>query len=236
MTISKELLFASCAEFGVQINDACADRLDLYAKLLIEYNEKVNLTAITQPDEIVRKHFADSLLLLRYVDIQKGTRYADIGTGGGFPGAVLLCAVPDAQAVLVDSINKKLDFIRFLLRELGLKGEVLTARAEELGRKGEYRETFDVVTARAVAQLNQLSEYCMPLVKVGGVFAPMKGKLEAEEQQRGFGAIANLGGKVEKNIELSLDGAQRHIVVAKKISQTPTKYPRNQAQILKKPL
>ena len=155
--ISKELLFSSCEEFGVHIDDDCADRLDTYAKLLIEYNEKVNLTAITQPDEIVRKHFADSLLLLHYVQIQKGTRYADIGTGGGFPGAVLLCGVPDAKAVLVDSINKKLDFIRFLLHELGLEAEVLTARAEELGRKGEYRETFDVVTARAVAQLNQLT-------------------------------------------------------------------------------
>lgn len=236
MTISKELLFRSCSQFDVTVSDECADRLDTYARLLIDYNEKVNLTAITQPDEIVRKHFTDSLLLLRYVTLQKGTRFADIGTGGGFPGAVLLCAVPEMDAVLVDSINKKLDFVRFLLRELGLKAEVLTARAEELGRKGEYRETFDVVTARAVAQLNQLSEYCMPLVKVGGVFAPMKGKLEEDEQQRGFGAIANLGGKVEKNISLTPDGAQRHIVIAKKISQTPTKYPRNQAQISKKPL
>ena len=236
MTISKELLMQCCAELGVTITNDCADRLDKYAELLIDYNEKVNLTAITQPDEIVRKHFADSLLLLRYVDLKQGTRFADIGTGGGFPGAVLLCAVPEMNAVLVDSINKKLDFVRFLLRELGLNGEVLTARAEELGRNPAYRETFDVVTARAVAQLNQLSEYCMPLVKVGGVFAPMKGKLEADEQQRGFGAIANLGGKVKQNVELSLDGAQRHIVVAEKISQTPTKYPRNQAQISKKPL
>ncbi len=236
MTISKELLMQSCAAFGVTVSNECADRLDTYARLLIEYNEKVNLTAITQPDEIVKKHFADSLVLLSYVDLHKGIRFADIGTGGGFPGAVLLCAVPDMDAVLVDSINKKLDFVRFLLRELGLSAEVLTARAEELGRKGEYRETFDVVTARAVAQLNQLSEYCMPLVKVGGVFAPMKGKLEEDEQQRGFGAIANLGGKVEKNACLMLDDAQRHIVVAKKISQTPTKYPRNQAQISKKPL
>lgn len=236
MTISKELLLNSCRELGFTVSDECAERLDAYAKLLIEYNEKVNLTAITQPDEIVRKHFADSLLLLKYVNLQQGTRFADIGTGGGFPGAVLLCAVPEMDAVLVDSINKKLDFVRFLLRELGLSAQVLTARAEELGRKGEYRETFDVVTARAVAQLNQLAEYCMPLVKVGGVFAPMKGKLESDEQQRGFGAIANLGGKVETNDSVLLDGAQRHIIVAKKISQTPTKYPRNQAQISKKPL
>lgn len=236
MTISKELLMNSCAELNIAISDACADRLDKYAQLLIEYNEKVNLTAITQPDEIVRKHFVDSLILLHYVNLEKGTRFADIGTGGGFPGAVLLCAEPEMNAVLVDSINKKLDFVRFLLRELGLNGEVLTARAEDLGRNAAYRETFDVVTARAVAQLNQLSEYCMPLVKVGGVFAPMKGKLENDEQQRGFGAIANLGGKVEKNDCLFLDGAQRHIIVAKKISQTLTKYPRNQAQISKKPL
>lgn len=236
MTISKELLLQSCADIGVSITDECCDRLDTYAALLIDYNQKVNLTAITQPDEIVKKHFVDSLLLLRFVKLGQGIRYADIGTGGGFPGAVLLCAEPKSEAVLVDSINKKLDFVRFLLRELGLEAEVLTARAEELGRNPKYRETFDVVTARAVAQLNQLSEYCMPLVKVNGLFAPMKGKLESDEQQRGFGAIANLGGKVLQNESVTIDGAQRHIVVAEKISQTPTKYPRNQAQISKKPL
>ncbi len=236
MTISKELLQQCCAQFDVAISDDCCDRLDTYAKLLIEYNEKVNLTAITQPDEIVRKHFADSLYLLKYVKLGDGVRYADIGTGGGFPGAVLLCAEPASEAVLVDSIHKKLEFVRFLLRELDLKAKVLTARAEELGKLPQYREKFDVVTARAVAQLNQLAEYCMPFVKVGGVFAPMKGKLEPEEQQRGFGAIANLGGKVKQNESFLLDGAQRHIVIAEKISQTPTKYPRNQAQISKKPL
>lgn len=236
MTISKDLLYESCAALGFAVSQECADRLDTYARLLIDYNQKVNLTAITQPDEIVRKHFVDSLVLLRYISLGKGVRYADIGTGGGFPGAVLLCAEPESEAVLVDSINKKLDFVRFLLSELGLQAEVLTARAEELGRNVQYRESFDVVTARAVAQLNRLSEYCMPLVRVGGVFAPMKGKLEADEQQRGFGAIVNLGGKVKQNIELTIDDAQRHILVAEKISATNSKYPRNQAQINKKPL
>ena len=136
MTISKELLMQSCAQYGICISDTCAERLDKYAQLLIYYNEKVNLTAITEPDEIVRKHFTDSLLLLPFIKLQKGTRFADIGTGGGFPGAVLLCAVPEADAVLVDSINKKLDFVRFLLSELGLQGNVLTARAEEWAEMG----------------------------------------------------------------------------------------------------
>ena len=138
---------------------------------------------------------------------------------------------------MIDSVNKKLDFIRFLLKELGLNGNVVTIRAEDAAKKPEYREKFDVVTSRAVAALNVLSEYSVPLVKVGGIFSPLKAVLSPEEAQRGLGAISNLGARVDARHKYSIpDGSEREIIIAKKISQTPTKYPRAYAQISKKPL
>ncbi len=235
--ISKELLMSSCDSLGVGITAEAADRFDEYARLLVEYNEKVNLTAITAPDDIVIKHFADSLCLMRYVQLTEDKRIIDVGTGAGFPGAALLCAKPELDITMIDSVNKKLDFIRFLIKELGLKAEVITVRAEDAARKAEYRERFDVVTSRAVAALNVLAEYSVPLVKIGGVFAPLKAVLSAEEDARGCGAIANLGARVTaKNRYAIPDGSEREIIIAEKISHTSAKYPRAYAQISKKPL
>ncbi len=234
--ISKELLKTSCESLGICITDQAIDRFDSYAQMLVDYNEKVNLTAITAPDDIVIKHFADSLCLMKYVDLD-GKSIIDVGTGAGFPGAALLCANPSYNITMIDSVNKKLDFIRFLLKELGLQGNVITIRAEDAAKKGEYREKFDVVTSRAVASLNVLAEYSVPLVKVGGVFAPLKAVLSVDEDQRGCSAIANLGAKVMvKNRYTIPDGSEREIIIAKKISQTSAKYPRAFAQISKKPL
>lgn len=235
--ISKELLLSGCAEMGVTISEEAADRLDLYARRLVEYNEKVNLTAITAPDEIVNKHFVDSLTLLKYAPLSAGASLCDVGTGAGFPGLVLLAAVPELKVTLMDSVNKKLDFSRALVSELGLSADIVTIRAEDAGKRPEYRETFDVVTARAVAQLNLLAEYCVPLVKVGGVFAPLKAVLSDEERQRGCGAAANLGAAVDEKHRYTLpDGSEREIVIFKKNAPTPGRYPRNAAQIAKKPL
>ena len=234
--ISKELLKTSCESLGIAITDDALDRFDCYAQMLVDYNEKVNLTAITAPDDIVIKHFADSLCLNKFVELQ-GKKIIDVGTGAGFPGAALLVHNPTLDITMIDSVNKKLDFIRFLLKELGLNGNVVTIRAEDAAKKSEYREKFDVVTSRAVASLNVLSEYSVPLVKVGGVFAPLKAVLSPEEDQRGCGAIANLGAKVlEKNKYTIPDGSEREIIIAKKLSQTSAKYPRAFAQISKKPL
>ncbi len=234
--ISKELLETSCDSLGINITDEAVDRFAKYAELLVAYNEKVNLTAITAPDDIVIKHFVDSLCLNKFVSLSD-KKIIDVGTGAGFPGAALLCAEPSLDITMIDSVNKKLDFIRYLLKELGLSGNVVTIRAEDAAKKGEYREKFDVVTSRAVASLNVLAEYSVPLVRVGGVFAPLKAVLSPEEDQRGCGAIANLGAKViEKNRYTIPDGSEREIIIAKKISQTPTKYPRAFAQISKKPL
>ena len=235
--ISKELLLTGCAAMGVTLTQEAADRLELYARRLVEYNKKVNLTAITSPDDIVNKHFIDSLSLLKYVPLTAGASLCDVGTGAGFPGLVLLAAVPEIKATLMDSINKKLDFNRSLAAELGLSADIVTLRAEDAGKRPEYREKFDVVTARAVAQLNLLAEYCVPLVKVGGVFAPLKAVLTEEERQRGNGAAVNLGaGLAEKHRYTLPEGSEREIVIFKKKSPTPGRYPRNAAQIAKKPL
>lgn len=235
--ISKELLLSGCREIGFEPDENALDRFDAYAALLKDYNEKVNLTAITDPDGIVVKHFIDSLYLTKFVPLQKDMKAADVGTGAGFPGVALLIAEPGLCLTLFDSVNKKLDFIRFLLKELGLEAQVITSRAEDAGRKPEFREKFDLVTARAVAQMNMLSEYCVPLVKNGGLFAPLKAPLSVEEEQRGFCAAANLGCKIEKKVLYTLpDGSEREVILCRKTSATPAKYPRNAAQISKKPL
>ena len=234
--ISKELLKSSCEGLGISITDEAVDRFDKYAEMLVDYNEKVNLTAITAPDDIVIKHFADSLCLMKFCDLKK-KKIIDVGTGAGFPGAALLCAEPELNITMIDSVNKKLDFIRFLLKELGLQGNVITIRAEDAAKKPEFREKFDIVTSRAVASLNVLAEYSVPLVKVGGLFTPLKAVLSAEEDQRGCGAVANLGAKVTHKHRYTIpDGSEREIIIAQKLSQTPTKYPRAFAQISKKPL
>lgn len=235
--INRDFFREQLNENGIILDETAIERFDSYAKLLVDYNEKVNLTAITEPDDIVVKHFVDSLMLTKHVDLSGEKKVCDVGTGAGFPGAALLIYNPSLRITLFDSINKKLDFIRLLVKELGLNAEIVTIRAEEAGKKPEYREKFDVVTARAVASLNQLAEYCVPLTKVGGVFAPLKAPLSAEEQQRGFGAIANLGGKVSDKILYNIGGENpREIIICGKIKATDGKFPRNSAQISKKPL
>lgn len=234
--ISKELLISSCASLGITLSEDAADRFDKYAELLVDYNNKVNLTAITAPDDIVVKHFVDSLCLANYVELG-GKKIIDVGTGAGFPGAALLCAYPELDITMIDSVNKKLDFIRFLTKELGLNGNIVTIRAEDAAKRPEYREKFDVVTSRAVASLNVLAEYSVPLVRVGGIFAPLKAVLSQEEDQRGCCAISNLGAKVVSKIMYSIpDGSEREIIIAEKVSQTSAKYPRAFSQISKKPL
>ena len=237
MFISKELLLSGCEAIGLTLDDDAVDRFDAYARMLVEYNAKVNLTAITAPDDIVNKHFVDSLYLTKYVPVKDGSKLCDVGTGAGFPGMALLCAFPRLEVTLFDSVNKKLDFLRLLTAELGLSAEILTMRAEDAGRNAAYRESFDIATARAVAQLNVLSELCVPLVKVGGVFAPMKAPLSDEERQRGIGAAANLGAEKEYIANYKIpDGSEREILVFRKKEGTTTKYPRTFAQISKKPL
>ena len=235
--INKTLLKAEAEKIGVTLDETALKRLDIYAEMLVETNKTLNLTAITDPDEIVYKHFIDSLALLTCVDFKENAKVIDVGTGAGFPGVVLLIARPDLNMTLLDGTNKRLVFISNVLNELDLKANVVHMRAELAGKDENFREQFDVVTARAVANLNTLSEYCMPFVKIGGYFAPMKSAKTDEEVATAKGAIKLLGGKIKEIKELNIDNCgERYVILTKKISQTPSKYPRASAQISKKPL
>lgn len=235
--INKALLKAEADKIGIFLDDTALERLDKYADLLVETNKSLNLTAITDPDEIVYKHFIDSLSLLTCVEIKNGAKVIDVGTGAGFPGVVMLIARPDLKITLLDGTNKRLVFIKNVLDEIGLEAEIVHMRAELAGKDIKYREKFDLVTARAVANLNTLAEYCMPFVKVGGIFAPMKSSKTEEEVSAARGAIKALGGKIEEIKPLIVANCgERYVIITEKISQTPPKYPRASAQISKKPL
>ncbi len=235
--IDYELLKGEIDKLGIDIDEYCLDRFDQYADYLVKWNRHVNLTAITEPDEIVIKHFADSLYVLKYVDLHKGQSLIDIGSGAGFPGMPLLFVNPDINVTFVDSIRKKLAFIKDVLHNTGLLAEAEHSRAEDLGRNNAFREKFDFATARAVAQLNVLCEYCLPLVKVGGMFIAMKGSTGKEELEQADNAIRTLGGEVAEFDEFTLsNGDKRSIIIIKKISQTPTKYPRKSKKIDTRPL
>ena len=228
--ISREK-FSSC---GIDLPKNLYDKFNIYADFLVEYNEKVNLTAITDPMEILCKHFIDSACLLKYVDISNNSSLIDVGTGAGFPSVPLKILRPDIRLTLLDSLNKRIDFLKQLCDKLDIDAEFIHGRAEDISKMPEYREKFDYSCARAVANISTLSELCIPFVKVGGSFISMKGP--TEDVSRGTNAIEILGGSVANSIDYSLFDEQRRIFVIRKISQTPIKYPRNSAQIKKKSL
>lgn len=235
--VNIELLKSDAAKLGLSIDDDKIMQFQKLAKLLVEQNKTMNLTAITDPDGIAVKHFADSISVLTATEFPKNARVLDVGTGAGFPGIPLLIMRPDLDLTMLDSTAKKLKYVTNTVEELGLSANVLHARAEEAGQSKEYRETFDIVCSRAVAALNVLCEYCLPFVKVGGYFAAMKAAKAQEEIDGAKAAIKLLGGKIveEKSFRLS-DGGERNIIIIKKISHVPPKYPRVSAQIAKKPL
>ena len=233
--IDKNRLEAKCAALGIALTGPMLDALDQYAEILVEYNQKVNLTAITDPEGIEDKHFADSLLLANLPET--AGKLVDVGTGAGFPGVVAKIFKPELQLTLMESTGKRVEFLKYVCAQLGLSGvEFAKERAEEAARK-VWREQFDVATARGVAALPMLSEYCLPLVKVGGVFLAMKGPGAAEELAESGGALKKLGGKGSGVAEFHLPGGDvRNIIRIKKISQTPPVYPRNGGKIAKSPL
>lgn len=233
----KYTYLASLCEGFYDLSEETANRLERYAELLIEWNKKINLTAITDPDEIIIKHFYDCLLILKHNEIPKNARIIDVGTGAGFPGLVLKIARPDIKVALLDGLNKRLLFLNEVVNELGLEVETLHSRAEDAGKRLEYREKYDIATARAVARLNVLSEYCMPFIKEGGSFIAMKGPTAPEELEASLVAIKKLGGDKATAINETLpDGSSRVFLKIKKISQTPPQFPRISAKISKKPL
>lgn len=225
------------AEFDLPQPEQLAERFDRYAELLVDWNQKINLTAITAPDDIVIKHFVDSLLLLKAYDVPHGAKMIDVGTGAGFPSVPVAMVRGDIRLTLMDSLNKRINFLTELSAELGVSAACVHARAEEFGNKAEFREQYDVACARAVAHLRELSEYCLPFVKVGGGFVALKSVGLEQELEEAKAAIDILGGKVEDICRFTLpDGAERAIAVIRKIRPTPKKFPRPYGKIKKNPL
>ena len=230
-------ILPALGEFNITLTEKQIENLNKYANLLIEWNEKMNLNAITEPSEVVWKHFYDCILLFKDVDIKKGARVIDVGTGAGFPGMVLKIVREDINLTLLDGLNKRLVFLSEVLEELNLSASVVHLRAEEGAKKAEYREQYDYAVARAVANMNVLSEYCMPYVKVGGCFAALKGPAGREEAENAKKALSILGGgKTTVFAEGHQNIGERTIVVTQKVSPTPQKYPRISAKISKQPL
>lgn len=226
-----------CGGFGLELTDEIMDRLSIYGNLLLEWNEKMNLTAITEPAEVLFKHFYDCLLFLKHIKVKENARIIDVGTGAGFPGMVLKIARPDIDLTLLDGLNKRLVFLGEVLERLGLTVETLHRRAEEAGRDTKYRERYDIACARAVAAMPALCEYCMPFVKKDGLFVAMKGQSAKEEAVSAANAIKILGGEKPTIICETLTGnEQRAFIITKKISQTPSKYPRHGGKISKSAL
>lgn len=235
----EERLEAGASALGLAIESAQMTAFRRYYDLLVEWNAKFNLTRITGEDEVATKHLLDSLAVLRLPASRDWRSLADIGSGAGFPGIPLRIMRPDLEVTLVEATGKKVGFLEAVISELGLSGvQALHARGEELGRKPEFREAFDAVTARAVARLNVLVEYCLPLVKVGGQFVACKGPDGGAELLEAEAGCRELGAGAAETVEFELpdDGGRRTLVVVTKAGYTPAGYPRPSAKIAKRPL
>lgn len=222
-----------CQAHNLTLTAEMCTSLQTYSDLLREWNEKINLTAITDPEEIMEKHFCDSLLPL--FDIGISGKIVDVGTGAGFPGLVWKIVRPDLNVDLLEPTGKRCTFLKTVIETLQLKGTaVINARAEDYAK--EARETYDVVTARAVANLPVLAELCLPLTKVNGIFLAMKGSQGEAEAEAAAHAVKELGGELQEKRIHELPSGTRVNLIYKKVMGTPKKYPRAYGQIKKKPL
>lgn len=237
MSEFKTILLRTLADFELTLDDIAIGRLCTYYELLIERNKMMNLTALTEPEDVALKHFTDSLMLLQFVDIADSASVIDVGTGAGFPGMVLKIARPDIRLTLLDSLNKRLGFLEEVCTVLAPDGiKLIHARAED-GSRTELRDSFDIAVSRAVAPLNVLCEYDMPYVKVGGRFIAMKGKGADEELAAAQSAVETLGGRVKAHHSFTLgDAGERAIIEIEKLAPTPERFPRKSKQIKNKPL
>ena len=237
--MGKAQFAARLAEKGINLTTEQFAQFDHYYRLLIEWNEKINLTAITDEDEVYTKHFYDSISAAFYFPMDSVKTVADIGGGAGFPSVPLKICFPHLNMTIIDSLAKRINFLELVTKELKLTGLIpVHSRAEDAGQNPKFRESFDVVTARAVARLNILAEFCMPLAQVGGHFVAMKGSdvsLELNEAKKG---IKLLGGKTKKVESFSLpdDAGERNIIIIEKQDATPKAYPRKAGTPAKKPL
>ena len=233
----KELICSYGKEINILFDDKQLNQFYKYMNLLLEWNEKINLTAITEPEDVILKHFIDSLTISKY--IKNNATLADVGTGAGFPGIPLKICRTDLKITLVDSLNKRINFLSEVISELDLKNiDTVHSRIEDFGKNKKYRESFDYVTARAVANLTTLSEYLIPICKVNGKCICMKGNDIEDEIANSKNAINLLGGKIENidYFELPNSDISRNIIIIDKFKNTPSKYPRKAGLPSKEPL
>lgn len=226
-------------ELGITLTDEQKKQFDKFYELLVEWNKVMNLTGITEYEEVNEKHFVDSVSIVKAIDINKVDTVIDIGTGAGFPGIPLKIAFPHLKVVLLDSLNKRINFLNTVIDELGLTDiKTIHGRAEDYAKQSEYREKFDLCVSRAVANLSTLSEYCIPYVSVGGMFVPYKSGEIDEEVANAKKAVHILGGKLEDVVKFQLPGSEigRSFVKIKKIQNTTKKYPRKAGLPAKEPL
>lgn len=233
----KNIIYDTLEKQSYSLSENMIIQFCQYADLLVSWNKKMNLTSIIEPKEIAVKHFLDSISILQHINFMDSCKVIDIGTGAGFPGIPLKIVRPDINLTLMDSLNKRLIFLKDVLMNLNINADLIHARAENFAHNNDYREKYDFVVSRAVANLNVLSELCLPYVKVNGFFVAMKSKKVEFEVSESLNAIKKLGGILEKVDNFNLvDGSERSIVKIKKINSTPSIYPRHSAKISKKPL
>lgn len=237
MNYNVEYFLDELGKLNISLSEMQINQFIRFYEMLIEKNKVMNLTAITEFDEVIDKHFLDSLNLFRLIDLNSEKRILDLGTGAGFPGIPLKIAFPKIKITLVDSLNKRVMFLKDVVNQLGLEDvECVHARAEDLAKKKEYREEYDICVSRAVANLSTLSEYCIPFVKVGGNFISYKSGDCDEEINSSKAAIKKLGARISKVENFEIKDMGRSFVVIDKISSTPNKYPRKAGLPSKEPL
>lgn len=227
----------SMNSIGIELTDSQLNAFETYYDMLIDRNKVMNLTAITEFDEVMDKHFLDSVYLFRSIKLEADYKLIDIGTGAGFPGIPLKIVFPELKITLLDSLNKRVGFLNDVIEELNLNNiEAIHGRAEDIARNKSYRASYDIAVSRAVANLSTLSEYCLPFVKIGGKFVSYKSGDCADEVDNAKAAIHLLGGKINKIDEFSYSNNSRSFIVIDKVMNTSNKYPRKAGLPSKKPL
>ena len=234
-----DLMCKAAQDVGLELSEEKYEQFIKYMRLLQEWNEKINLTAITEDEEIIKKHFIDCIKAFKRDEFKKADTLIDVGTGAGFPGLPIAIMREDLNVTLLDSLNKRINFLNTVVSQLGLKNvTTIHSRAEDGARKPELRENFDIATSRAVANMTVLSEFCLPYVKVGGHFVALKGPAIEEELKASKNALGVLGGRLKEVIELEIEDTdlKHNVVIVSKEKECPNSYPRKAGIITKKPL